>query len=41
MFVFIKKIFLTGLKVLSFLNPLNATWFSYISMNNQECKVRP
>ena len=41
MFGFIKKIFLTGLKVLSYLNPLSATSLSCISMNNQECKVRP
>ena len=38
MFGFIKKIFLT---VLSCINPLTATQLSCISMNNQECKVRP
>ena len=38
MFGFIKKIFLT---VLSCVNPLSATPLSCISMNNQECKVRP
>ena len=38
---FIKKILLTGLTVLSYLNPLSATSLSGISMNNQECKVRP
>ena len=38
MFGFIKKIFLT---FLSFVNPLSATSLSCISMNNQECKVRP
>ena len=38
---FIKIIFLTGLTVLSFVNPLRATPLSCISMNNQECKLRP
>ena len=33
--------FFTGLTVLSSLNPLNATQLKYVSMNNQECKVRP
>ena len=41
MFGFIKKIFLTGLTVLSYLNTLRATSLSCISMNNQEYKVRP
>ena len=41
MFRFIKKIFLTGLTVLSYLNTLSATSLSCISMNNQEYKVRP
>ena len=41
MFGFVKKTFLTGLTVLSYLNPLSATSLSCISMNNQECKVRP
>ena len=41
MFGFIKKIFLTGLTILSHFNPLSATPLSCISMNNQECKVRP
>ena len=39
MFVFIKKIFLTGLAFLSSL--LSTTLLSCISMNNQTCKVRP
>ena len=39
MFRFIKKIFLTELTVLSSLT--SATPLSCISMNNQECKVRP
>ena len=38
MFGFIKKIFLT---VLSCVNQLSATPLNCISMNNQECKVRP
>ena len=38
MFGFIKKIILI---VLSCVNPLSATSLSFISMNNQECKVRP
>ena len=36
---FIKKIFLAGLTVLSCL--VSTTPLSYISMNNQGCKVRP
>ena len=36
---FIKKIFLTGLAVLSSLTSANP--LSCISMNNQECKVKP
>ena len=39
MFGFIKKIFLTGLSVLSSLT--SGTSLSCISMNNEECKVRP
>ena len=38
-FGFIKKIFLIGLTVLS--NLVSTTLLSYISMNNQACKVRP
>ena len=51
MFGFIKKVFFTGLTILSSLNlmnpvPLNAiqlstTSFKCVSMTNQECKVRP
>ena len=41
MFGFIKKVFLTGLTVLSYLNPLCATLLNCISMTNQKCKVRP
>ena len=46
MFGFIKKMFLTGLTALSYLNSLSANQLSAsslscISMNNQECKVRP
>ena len=39
MFEFIKKVFLTGLTVLSSFT--SATSLSCISMNHQECKVRP
>ena len=39
MFRFIKKIFLTGLTVLPSLT--SATPLGCISMNNQECKLRP
>ena len=39
MFGFIKKNILTGLPVLSSLT--STTLLSCISMNNQECKVRP
>ena len=39
MFGFIKKIFLTGLTVLSSLT--SKTSLGCISINNQECKVRP
>ena len=41
MFGFIKKLFFVGLSVLSYLNPVSAIPLSYISMNNQESKVRP
>ena len=41
MFGFIKKIFLTGLTVLSYSNPLTTTPLSCILINNQQCKVRP
>ena len=52
MFGFIKKVFFTGLTILSSVNPLNTTPFKCvnplnttpfkcISMTNQECKVRP
>ena len=41
MFVLIRKIFLRGLTVLLYLNPLSTNQLSCISMNNQECKVRP
>ena len=41
MFGFIKKVFFTGLNILSSVNLLTATPLRWISMNNQECKVRP
>ena len=40
MFGFIKKVFFTGLIILSSTNPPNATPFKCVSMTNQECKVR-
>ena len=40
MYGFIKKVFFTGLIILSSTNPLNATLFKCVSMTNQECKVR-
>ena len=45
-FEFIKKAFFAGLTILSSVNPLsanplNATALRCVSMNNQECKVRP
>ena len=39
MFGLIKKAFLAGLTILSTLAGVN--WLISISMNNQECKVRP
>ena len=41
MFGFIKKIFSTGLTILSSVNPLNATPFKCVSLTNQKCKGRP
>ena len=41
MFGFIKKAFLAGLTVLSYVNQLSTNQLSCISMNNQECKVTP
>ena len=44
MFEFIKKVFFTGFEILSGVNPLSAlisTSLKCVSMNNQECKVRP
>ena len=39
MFGFVKKVFFTGLTILSSFASLNL--WSRISMNNQECKKRP
>ena len=39
MFGFVKKVFFTGLTILSSFTRANS--LSYISMNNQECKTRP
>ena len=41
MFGFIKKVFFTGLTNLSSVNLLTVTPLRCISMNNQECKIRP
>ena len=41
MFGFIKKVFLVGLTVLSYVNTLSTNQLSCISMTNRECKVRP
>ena len=41
MFRFIKKTFLVGLTILSYVNLLSTNQLSCISMNNQKCKVRP
>ena len=38
---FIKKVLFTGLNILSSVNLLTVTPLRWISMNNQECKVRP
>ena len=40
MYKFIKKAFLVGLTVLSYVNPLSTNQLSCISMTNKECKVR-
>ena len=39
MFELVKKAFFTGLTILSSLTSVNS--LSFISMNNQQCKVRP
>ena len=39
MFEFVKKCLFTGLALLSTLTSVNS--LSFISMNNQECRVRP
>ena len=41
MFRFIKKMFLTGLTILSYVNPLSTNQLSCVSMTNKECTVRP
>ena len=40
MFRFIKKVFFTAITFFSF-NVLNANSLECVSMNNQECKIRP
>ena len=37
----LKKVFLVGVTVLSYVNPLSTNQLSCISMTNRECKVRP
>ena len=39
MFAFVKKVFFAGLTILSSFTSLNS--LSCISINNQECKIRP
>ena len=41
MFRFVKKAFLVGLTVLSYVNPLSNNQLSCMLMTNKECKVRP
>ena len=42
LFEFVKKVFFLGLTIFSnFTNALNAIPLDFISMKNQECKVRP
>ena len=45
MFRFIKQIFVSAIVFFGFnipnVNPLNAVPLKYVSMNNQECKIRP
>ena len=42
LFRFVKKVFFLGLTILSnFTNALSVTPLNFISMKNQECKVRP
>ena len=41
MYKFIKKAFLVGLTVLSYVNPLSTNQLSCISMTNKEYKVKP
>ena len=41
MFRFVKKAFLVGLTVLSYVNPLSNNQLGCMLMTNKECKVRP
>ena len=41
MFRFIKKVFLVGLTVLSYVSPLITNQMSCILITNEECKIRP
>ena len=40
MFRFIKKVFVVAMKFFG-CNLLNVNWLRSVSMNNQECKIRP
>ena len=40
MFGLIKKTFISAMKLFSF-NVFNVNSLEYVSMNNQECKIRP
>ena len=40
MFSFIKKVFVVAVKFFG-CNLLNVNWLRCVSMNNQECKIRP
>ena len=40
MFRFIKKVFVVAVKFFG-CNLLNVNWLRCVSMNNQECKIRP
>ena len=40
MFEFVKKVFFVAMTFFNF-NPLNVNSLECVSMNNQECKIRP
>ena len=41
MFEFIKKVFFAGLTILSSVNPLSTAQLKFVSITNQQYKVRP